>query len=87
MSKLLLISLCLIIKNSTFMENSVLTSANAVGVQINRENREKAKTILESAKEREAKLIADGAIWMRKEKTTVLVPKDKVNQYKLNGFK
>lgn len=69
------------------MENSVLTSANAVGVQINRENREKAKTILELAKEKESQLIADGAIWMRKEKTTVLVPQHKVKEYKLNGFK
>lgn len=69
------------------MSTKVSSPSNAIGEQINKENRVKAKEILKTAKEIEADLISKGAVWMKKDRTSVLVPKDKVKKYKSNGFK
>lgn len=69
------------------MSDSNPNPNNAVGDKINKQNREKAKEVLKSSKEKEQELIKNGAVWMKKEKTSVLVPKNKVQKYKSNGFK
>jgi hypothetical protein len=69
------------------MLENVIIPSNSIGVEINKENRIKAKRVLEIAKEKESELISSGAVWMKKEKTMVLVPKKKINDYKQKGFK
>lgn len=69
------------------MEPKFLNPTNVVGDKINQQNRLKATEVLKQAKEIEADLIKNGAIWMKKDRSSVLVPKDKINDYKLNGFK
>lgn len=69
------------------MSTKVFTESNPIGEQINKENRSKAKDVLKTAKEIEADLISKGAIWMKKERNIVLVPKHKINKYKSNGYR
>ncbi len=44
-------------------------------------------TALKKAKAAEKKLFEKGYVWMRKEKTSVLVSPDKIESYKQNGYK
>lgn len=69
------------------MTTKVFTESNPIGEQINKENRSKAKEVLKTAKEIEADLISKGAIWMKKERNVVLVPKHKIKKYKSNGYR
>lgn len=69
------------------MEDRLLNPTNAVGDKINQQNRLQAIKTLNDAKKIEADLIKKGAIWMKKDRTLVLVPKEKIKKYKLNGYK
>ena len=60
---------------------------NAIGDKINKENRSKAQITLEGVKQAEIRLIYNGAVWMSKDKTRVLVPKEKIAIYKQKGFR
>lgn len=62
-------------------------SDNALGTQINKKNRALAQKMLETAKEQEAEKIKKGAVWMSKDKTSVLVDKSRIKEYQLKGYK
>jgi hypothetical protein len=69
------------------MEDRLLNPTNAVGDKINQQNRLQAIKALSDAKKIEADLIKNGAIWMKKDRTLVLVTKEKIEKYKSNGYK